>query len=73
MKPAALRFTAPNTEPTVKQTASPQKGLGDVVHAALSPAVAVIDAVFKTNLKNCGGCAERRQRLNKKMPFKASQ
>jgi hypothetical protein len=39
-------------------------GLGDLVHAGLKPIVTVIDAVAGTNLKGCGGCAARREKLN---------
>jgi hypothetical protein len=40
-------------------------GLGDMVHKVASPIAGMIDAVAGTDLKNCGGCAGRREALNK--------
>ena len=44
-------------------------GLGDVIHAVANPAAKVLDKVFGTDLKNCGGCSKRRNNLNKKFPL----
>lgn len=44
-------------------------GLGDVVAVAARPVAAVIDRVFGTDLKHCGGCGERQEGLNAVAPF----
>jgi len=41
-----------------------RSGLGDLVAAVAQPVARLIDAVAGTNLKGCGGCAKRRQKLN---------
>jgi hypothetical protein len=41
------------------------RGVGDLVHDILAPAVERIDNALGTNLKNCGGCKARREWLNK--------
>ena len=43
-------------------------GLGDLVAAVAQPIAGAIDAVAKTNIKGCGGCAQRRAALNKLVP-----
>jgi hypothetical protein len=40
-------------------------GLGDIVARFAEPVAEVIDAVAGTELKSCGGCARRREILNK--------
>lgn len=45
-------------------------GLGDIVAAVAQPVAGAIDAVaaavgVKTNVKGCGGCKKRRDRLNR--------
>ena len=45
------------------------RGAGDLVHYALQPFVAVVDAVAGTDLKNCGACEKRRETFNRKMPL----
>jgi hypothetical protein len=45
-------------------------GLGDVVHAVAHPVAVAVDKVFKTDLKNCVGCAKRRVGLNEAVPFR---
>jgi len=64
------RFKCPQPRPfvcercqTVWQKKKP-RGLGDVVHDLLAPAVKVIDKTLGTNLKGCGGCKKRREKLN---------
>jgi hypothetical protein len=42
----------------------PGLALGTVVHEALKPVVKIVDAVLGTDLKNCGGCAERQMKMN---------
>lgn len=44
------------------------KGLGDTVASIAQPIAGFIDAVLGTNLKNCGGCKDRRDWLNDKFP-----
>lgn len=45
------------------------RGLGDVVAAFAKPVARAIDAIAGTNLKKCGGCAKRQQKLNEKFPL----
>ena len=45
------------------------KGAGDIVKIAAQPIAKIIDAVAGTNLQTCGGCEQRRQSLNKKIPL----
>lgn len=40
------------------------RNLGDKVHAVAHPVAKVIDRVAGTRLSTCGGCAERRRKLN---------
>lgn len=40
-------------------------GLGDIVARFADPIATAVDAVAGTDLKNCGGCAKRREILNK--------
>lgn len=42
--------------------------LGDAVHAIAHPVAVGIDRIAGTNLRNCGGCAERRRRWNGEPP-----
>lgn len=43
-------------------------GLGDAVEIIAKPVAAGIDALFHTNIKNCGGCAKRKDAFNKAVP-----
>lgn len=52
-------------EPAAKRS---RLRLGDAAHAVAHPVARVIDAVAGTNLRNCGGCAERRRRWNGEPP-----
>ncbi len=45
------------------------RGLGDVAYGIAQPVAKVVDRVFKTDLKNCGGCKSRREKWNEKYPF----
>lgn len=45
------------------------KGLGDLVALAAQPVAKTIDAILGTDLKKCGGCARRREKLNTAVPF----
>ena len=47
----------------------PMRGMGDAVARVAQPIAGVIDKVFKTHVKSCGGCAKRREMLNTLMPF----
>ena len=40
-------------------------GLGDLVAAVAQPIAGVIDRVAGTQIKSCGGCAKRREMLNR--------
>lgn len=48
---------------------NPPKGAGDLVAIVAQPVADVIDAVAGTNLKRCKGCSDRREALNKVIPF----
>jgi len=45
------------------------QGLGDLVHKIANPIAKAIDAVAGTNIQGCGGCAKRREQLNKIAPI----
>jgi hypothetical protein len=46
------------------------RGLGDVVAMVAQPIARAIDSVAGTNIKECGGCAKRREKLNLLLPLK---
>lgn len=60
-------FQPINPNPTAP---APTRGLGDMVAKVAQPIAAIVDAVAGTNLKNCGGCKQRREKLNQKFPMK---
>ena len=41
----------------------PARGLGDTIER-------LIQAVFRSRVKSCGGCKRRRDRLNRRFPYK---
>lgn len=43
-------------------------GLGDAIEAVAKPIARTIDAVIGSGLSRCGGCARRRERLNRSVP-----
>jgi len=43
-------------------------GLGDAVAAVSQPIAKAVDAVAGTKLAECGGCKQRRQRMNYLVP-----
>ena len=45
------------------------RGAGDLIHALAHPVAVAIDAVAGTDLKNCGACETRREKLNRKIPL----
>ena len=45
-------------------------GLGDIVAKVAQPIAKTIDSVAKTNLKSCGGCKKRQEKLNQLLPIK---
>lgn len=45
------------------------RGLGDLVAAVAQPIAKAIDAMAGTDIKNCGGCAKRRDVLNRLLPL----
>lgn len=63
----ALAPAAPGWKPGVPMRAKPN-GLGDLVAQVAQPIAALIDAVAGTRLKTCGGCAQRKARLNRLVP-----
>lgn len=54
----------------MKKIMQPVTGLGDVVAKVAKPIASAIDAVAGTNLKNCGGCKKRQEKLNQAFPMK---
>ena len=46
------------------------RGLGDLVAVIAQPVARALDRLLKTKLKDCGGCKERQDELNEKVPFK---
>lgn len=51
---------------------SRMRGLGDLVARIAEPIAGAIDAVAGTQIKGCGGCARRREKLNSAVPFTKS-
>lgn len=43
-------------------------GLGDVIAFVVQPIAQGMDAVLHTNLRNCGGCQERKEDYNAAVP-----
>ena len=57
-------------KPITKPTSQSIRGIGDVVHKVAQPIAKVIDKTLGTKIQKCGGCAKRREALNKALPFK---
>lgn len=57
----------PPRDPPPKVEPKPM-GLGDAVAVFADPIARVSDALFGTSFGGCGGCAQRRAKLNKLMP-----
>jgi hypothetical protein len=55
--------------PIPKVSAKKYAGLGDVVAAVAQPIARAIDAVVGTKVEKCGGCAKRKESLNKAFPL----
>lgn len=47
-----------------------RRGLGDLVAMIAQPIARAIDTMAGTDLQNCKGCADRKDRLNEAAPFK---
>jgi len=47
------------------------RGVGDIVHKIAQPIAKVIDRIAGTNVAGCGGCAQRREKLNEVFPIKS--
>lgn len=45
------------------------EGLGDLVHIVVSPIAKMIDVLAGTQIADCGGCAARRNAMNKAVPL----
>ena len=41
-----------------------RRRLGDTVHLVAQPIAGAIDKALGTNIKGCGACAKRREKLN---------
>jgi hypothetical protein len=48
----------------------PMRGAGDLVAIPAQAIARTIDKVFHTNIADCSGCQQRRDALNKLIPFK---
>lgn len=75
----ARAIRKPNRRPTeVPPPATPSptrnsiQGAGDVVHRVAQPIARALDRVLGTNIEHCGGCAQRREKLNQALPFKSA-
>ncbi len=67
MKITSRKITWPDG--TVTETVrSRPLGLGDAVAAVAQPIARGIDAVLGTKVAKCGGCKDRRDRLNALVP-----
>ena len=53
-------------DPTMQP--APPRGLGDLVAAVAQPIARAIDALAGTKIQGCGGCAARREALNRAVP-----
>jgi hypothetical protein len=51
-----------------KARAAKPFGLGDAVASVAQPIAGALDRVLGTNIKGCGGCAQRRETLNAIIP-----
>ncbi len=60
-------ITRPQDSPDWKEQS---KGLGDLVHKVAQPIAKVIDETLGTKIQKCGGCAKRREALNRAFPIK---
>jgi len=67
MPPRKSRAAVPPALPPLPPL--PIRGLGDLIHAVAQPIATVIDKAVGTNLKTCGACAKRREKLNQKFPL----
>lgn len=47
---------------------TPARGLGDALGRVLQPIVGLVDKVTGSKLSGCGGCAQRRDVLNRLVP-----
>ena len=48
------------------------QGLGDIVHKVARPIAKAIDRTLGTDIENCGGCKERRKKLNAIFPINST-
>lgn len=56
-------------QPDVVIKKEPIRGLGDLVYKVANPIAKAIDRMAGTNIQGCGGCKQRREFLNKTVPF----
>ncbi|MES2995903.1 MAG: hypothetical protein V4733_03745 [Verrucomicrobiota bacterium] len=57
------------TEPGRRKSGPAPAGLGDVVAAFAQPIARAIDSAAGTDIQNCGGCKQRREKLNRVLSF----
>jgi hypothetical protein len=73
----ARSIRKPNPRPAAPPPATPSptrnsiRGAGDVVHRVAQPIARALDRVLGTKIEHCGGCAQRRETLNRALPFKS--
>lgn len=48
----------------------PMIGFGDLIAAIAKPIARGIDSIAGTNLENCGGCSQRQDWWNEKLPLR---
>lgn len=56
-------------KPLPKVSPKKYRGMGDVVHAVAQPIAKMIDHVAGTSIKSCSACGQRREALNRIVPF----
>jgi hypothetical protein len=59
-------------KPIRRVSAKKYRGLGDVVATVAQPIARTIDRIAGTDIQNCPGCKQRRETLNRKIPFKTA-
>ncbi len=57
------------SEENYKRLVAKFRGIGDVVAFVAMPLAKAIDFAFGTDLQNCGGCADRQEKMNEFLPF----
>ena len=68
-QPLLAKYRPPSTINSPHPQPHQIAGLGDLVHAVAHPLAKATDRILGTNLQNCGGCARRRETLNRALPL----